>query len=142
MHLQAALCQPCLKLRLESLSFLLVPAVDQPIVCIPTPRKVWMRPCHPEIKRVMQEQVCQYRADNAPLTSGAAESRAAAQHFQTQSGSLGPAFMGKAMGLRTALASGSDTEIGQLLQECFGLTGAALATALATLKATQPARPS
>jgi hypothetical protein len=50
MHLQAALRQPCLKLRLESLSFLLVPAVDQPIVCIPTPRKVWVRPCHPEIK--------------------------------------------------------------------------------------------
>jgi hypothetical protein len=45
MHLQAALRQPCLKLRLESLSFLLVSAVDQPIVCIPTPRKVWVRPC-------------------------------------------------------------------------------------------------
>lgn len=42
MHLQAALRQPCLKLRLESLSFLLVPAVNQPIVCIPTPRKVWV----------------------------------------------------------------------------------------------------
>jgi hypothetical protein len=37
MHFQAALCQALLKLCLESLSFLLVPAVDQPIVCIPTP---------------------------------------------------------------------------------------------------------
>jgi hypothetical protein len=36
MHFQAALCQTRLKLCLESLSFLLVSAVDQPIVCIPT----------------------------------------------------------------------------------------------------------
>ena len=56
-------------MHFESPSFLLVSAVDQPIVCIPTPRKVWVRPCHPEIKRVMQEQVCQNRADNAPLRS-------------------------------------------------------------------------
>jgi hypothetical protein len=76
----------------------------------------------------------------ALLGLDAAASRAAAQHFQTQSASLGPAFMGKAMGLRTALASGSDAEIEQLLQDCFGLTGAALATALATLKRMQPAR--
>src|ERR1700730_15224280 len=67
MHFQEGICQACLKLCLESLSFVLVPAVDQSIVCIPTPWEVWVRPCHPEIERVMQEQVCQNRADNDPL---------------------------------------------------------------------------
>lgn len=63
----------------------------------------------------------------------ASASRAAAEHFQTQSTSLGPAFMGKAMGLRTAVTSGSDAEIGALLHDCFGLADAPLATAVATL---------
>ena len=72
MHLQAALCQPCLKLGLEGLRFLLVPAVHQPIVCIPTPREVGVRPRHPEIERVVQEQVCQNRADHTPLRGAAA----------------------------------------------------------------------
>jgi len=65
------------------------------------------------------------------LDAGA--SRAAAEHFQAQSTSGGPAFMGKAMGLRTAVTSGSDAEIGALLRDCFGLTDASLATAVATL---------
>lgn len=60
-------------------------------------------------------------------------SRAAAQHFQVQAASGGPAFMGKAMGLRTAVASGSEAEIGELLRDCFGLADAPLATAIATL---------
>jgi hypothetical protein len=62
------------------------------------------------------------------------DARAAAQHFQTQSAAVGPPFMARAMGLRTALASGSDTEIAALLRDCFGLAGAPLATALATLR--------
>jgi len=37
MHFQAALCQAALEALPGELSFLLVPAVDQPIVCIPTP---------------------------------------------------------------------------------------------------------
>ena len=60
--------------------------------------------------------------------------RAAAQHFQTQSASVGPSFLAKAMGLRTAIASGSDAEISALLRDCFGLADASLATAIATLK--------
>jgi len=60
--------------------------------------------------------------------------RAAAQHFQAQATSVGPAFMGKAMGLRTAVSSGSDGEIGALLHDCFGLADAPLATAIATVK--------
>jgi hypothetical protein len=62
-----------------------------------------------------------------------AEASAAAQHFQAQSTSLGPAFMGTAMGLRAAVASGSETEIGALLRDCFGLSDARLATATAAL---------
>jgi hypothetical protein len=65
------------------------------------------------------------------------EARGAAQHFHGQSTAAGPAFMGKAMGLRTALASGSDAEIAALLGECFGLADAPLATALTTLKGKQ-----
>jgi hypothetical protein len=68
------------------------------------------------------------------LGLGADEARGAAQHFHQQSTTVGPAFMGKAMGLRTALASGSDAELTALLVDCFGLTDAPLATALATLK--------
>ena len=64
----------------------------------------------------------------------AAEARAAAQHFQRQATALGPAFMGKAMGLRTAVASGSDADIGALLGECFGLAGGSLDTAVAALR--------
>ena len=64
----------------------------------------------------------------------AAESRAAAQHFQAQATAQGPAFMGKAMGLRTAVAGGSAAEIGALLHDCFGLAGAPQATAVATLQ--------
>ncbi|HZJ65256.1 MAG TPA: hypothetical protein VFD36_17210 [Kofleriaceae bacterium] len=62
------------------------------------------------------------------------DARAAAQYFHGQSTAAGPAFMGKAMGLRTAIASGADAEISALLSDCFGLTDAPLATALATLK--------
>ena len=57
MHLQAALCQASLKLGLEGLGFLLVPAVNQSIIRIPTPRKVGVCPRHPEIERVMQKQI-------------------------------------------------------------------------------------
>ena len=63
----------------------------------------------------------------------AAGARAASAHFHTQTTSAGPAFMGKAMGLRTAVASGSQDEIAALLRDCFGLDGAALATGVATL---------
>jgi hypothetical protein len=63
----------------------------------------------------------------------AAHARAAAQHFHDQSAAVGPAFMGKAMGLRTAIASGSDAEIATLLHDCFGLADAPLATAMAAL---------
>lgn len=61
------------------------------------------------------------------------DARTAAQHFHSRSTSIGPAFMGKAMGLRTAIAGGSNAEIAALLGECFGLAGAPLDSAIATL---------
>jgi hypothetical protein len=60
--------------------------------------------------------------------------RGAAEHFHTQSQASGPAFMGKAMGLRSAVASGNEAEISALVGACFGLTGETLATAVATLR--------
>src|SRR5258708_15191499 len=68
MQLQAALCQTRLKFDLESLGFLLASAVNQPVISIPTPRQDRMRPRHPEIECVMQEQVLQDQADNTTLT--------------------------------------------------------------------------
>src|SRR5208282_3262319 len=57
MQLKPALCQPCLKLDFEGLRFLLVPAMHQPVICITTPGKVGVRPCHPQIERVVHEQI-------------------------------------------------------------------------------------
>ena len=71
MHLQPALRQSGLKLGLEGLRFLLGPAVHQPIICIPTPREVRVCPCHPEIERVVQEEIGQNRADHAALRGAA-----------------------------------------------------------------------
>jgi hypothetical protein len=63
---------------------------------------------------------------------------AAASHFQTRM-AADPAFMGKAMGLRTAVTGGSDQDIAALLGECFGLTGASTAGAVAALRKQYPA---
>jgi len=63
---------------------------------------------------------------------------AAVAHFQ-KSMTDDPGFMGKAMGLRTAVTSGSDGEIAALLGDCFGLTGAAKDGAVATLRKQYPA---
>src|ERR1700750_1149180 len=67
MQFQAALYQARLKFGLEGVGFLLVAAVNQSVIRIPKPRKVRVRPRHPEIERVMQEQVRQNRADNTTL---------------------------------------------------------------------------
>src|SRR3979409_694989 len=67
------------------------------------------------------------------LGLSAPDAHAAAQHFHAQSAAVGPAFMARAMGLRTAIASGSDAEVGALLRDCFGLADAPLATAIAAL---------
>jgi hypothetical protein len=63
---------------------------------------------------------------------------AAATHFQ-RSMAADPSFMGKAMGLRAAVTGGSDEDIAALLSDCFGLTGAAVPPAVATLRKKYPA---
>lgn len=64
---------------------------------------------------------------------------AAARHFQTSMAS-DPAFFTKAMGLRNAVTSGSDQEIASLLGDCFGLSGTAIAPAVAALRKRYPAQ--
>jgi hypothetical protein len=65
------------------------------------------------------------------------QARTATAHFQGRM--TDTAFMPKAMSLRTAVTSGSDQEIGQLLGECFGLDEAARVTAVATVRQRYPA---
>jgi len=59
---------------------------------------------------------------------------AASEHFRGRMSD--PAFMPKAMGLRTAVTTGSDDEISALLADCFGL--ADTAGAVATLRTKYP----
>ena len=63
---------------------------------------------------------------------------AATAHFRQQMASGGPAFMGKAMGLRTAVTSGTDAEIAALLADCFGLAPPVADGAVARLRAKYP----
>jgi len=59
---------------------------------------------------------------------------AAAVHFQEQMASAGQPFMMKAMGLRTAVTEGTDSEIEKLLVECFGLDQDVARSSVAALK--------
>src|SRR4030081_3497490 len=54
---QATDCEASLKVGLEGLRFLLGPAVNQPVIRIPAPRNVWVRPRHPEVERVVQKKI-------------------------------------------------------------------------------------
>jgi ABC-type amino acid transport substrate-binding protein len=49
-----------------------------------------------------------------------------------------PAFMQKAMGLRTAVESKDDAKIGELLGACFGLTGDIKTSAVAAVRKQYP----
>jgi hypothetical protein len=64
---------------------------------------------------------------------------AAANHFAQQMAAQGQGFMMKSMGLRTALTSGTDDEIGALLHDCFGLDSDATAAAVEALRQRYPA---
>ena len=61
----------------------------------------------------------------------------AAVHFQSSMGA-DPAFMGKAMSLRTAVTGGTDQAVGALLGDCFGLHGDAVGPAIAALRTLYP----
>ena len=62
---------------------------------------------------------------------------AAAGHFDDEMGK-NPAFMMKAMGLRTAVTGGTDEEIRTLLADCFGLRDADADGAVAELRRRYP----
>ncbi|HSD91356.1 MAG TPA: hypothetical protein VLB44_27720 [Kofleriaceae bacterium] len=61
----------------------------------------------------------------------------ATEHFRGRMSD--PAFMPKAMGLRTAVTSGTDAQIGDLLVDCFGLDDTARASAITALRRRYPA---
>ncbi|MGE0549650.1 MAG: hypothetical protein AB7O24_28515 [Kofleriaceae bacterium] len=64
----------------------------------------------------------------------AVQARSAATHFADNAKTQGPAFMGKAMGLRAAKETGNAAELSKLLGECFGLAEPALGTAVAAIQ--------
>lgn len=64
------------------------------------------------------------------------EAAAAAERFRGQLAN--PSFLPKAMGLRSAVASGSDAEIDVLLTDCFGLEASVRSRALAALRQRYP----
>jgi len=64
------------------------------------------------------------------------QARTSTAHFRSKM--TDPSFMPKAMGLRTAVTSGSDAEITALLGECFALDGEVATTALASLRTRYP----
>jgi len=66
MHLEAALRKAGLQLGHHGFCFSPAPTVDEAIIRIPTPREVGMRPFHPEIEGIVQEEIGKYRADHAP----------------------------------------------------------------------------
>lgn len=60
------------------------------------------------------------------------QARSATEFFRTRM--TDPAFMPKAMSLRTAVTSGTDDQISDLLGDCFGLDPAARTEAVAALR--------
>ncbi|MGE5186795.1 MAG: hypothetical protein ACM31C_32295 [Acidobacteriota bacterium] len=60
------------------------------------------------------------------------QARTASEHFRARMAD--PAFMPKAMGLRTAVTGGNDAQIGDLLGDCFGLEADTRAGAVAALR--------
>jgi hypothetical protein len=66
-------------------------------------------------------------------------SAATAAGFFKQSMGADPSFMSKAMGLRTAVTTGTDQQIGQLLKDCFNLRGPQVTAAIAALRKHYPA---
>src|SRR5688572_17043668 len=60
----------------------------------------------------------------------------ATEHFRSRM--TDPSFMPKAMGLRTAVTTGTDAEIAQLLEDCFGLAGNSRTEAVAAIRARYP----
>lgn len=73
------------------------------------------------------------------LLGVSAEAGIAAATYFHEHMTADPSFMAKTMGLRAAVTGGSDQEIASLLGDCFGLTGEAMAPAVASLRHHYPA---
>ncbi|HEU0031424.1 MAG TPA: hypothetical protein VFQ53_12385 [Kofleriaceae bacterium] len=71
------------------------------------------------------------------LGLSAGDAASATEHFRGRMSD--PSFMPKAMGLRTAVTTGSDDDIRALLGDCFGLDDARRTQALAALRTRYPA---
>jgi len=71
------------------------------------------------------------------LGLGPEQAVAATEYFRGRMAD--PAFLPKAMGLRTAVTSGTDAQIAALLEESFGLDAASRDAAVATLRTRYPA---
>lgn len=69
----------------------------------------------------------------ALLGVGAAAGKHAAMHFQAQM-TASPDFMMKAMAMRSVVQDGGDAALEELLGECFGLEGPAVAEARACIR--------
>jgi len=65
------------------------------------------------------------------------QAQQATEHFRARMSE--PTFMPKAMGLRTAVTSGTDAQIGALLGDCFGLDAATRTSAVSALRRRYPA---
>lgn len=71
MRLQPALRQSRLERGLEGFGFQLAPTVYQSVIRIPTPWQVGMCPLHPKVEGIVQEEIGEYRANDAPLRGSA-----------------------------------------------------------------------
>jgi len=70
MQFEPAFRQPGVERGLDRFRFVLSPAMNQPIIRIPTPWEVTMCPRHPEVERVVHKKVGQDWANHAPYTKG------------------------------------------------------------------------
>lgn len=66
------------------------------------------------------------------LGLSASHARKSTEFFKAQVGD--PKFLPKAMGLRTAVTSGTDDQIGELMVDLFGLDAETRPTAVATVR--------
>ncbi len=57
MHLKAALREPRFQRKLNLLRLLHAFTVYEPIVCIPAPGSLGIVPRHPDVERIMQEEI-------------------------------------------------------------------------------------
>ena len=85
---------------------------------------------------VMQNQPVAITHLQTLLGLDAAHAETATSFFKAQL--TDPTFLQKAMGLRQAVTTGSDDDIGNILVDCFGLDAEQRATAVAAVRVHYP----